>query len=608
MKNKLAIFVTTLNEQDTKLKLLLMNICITLSVFFIKQFSLYPIIKPENLMTKFAFLLTFIFFPVISYCQKESVDAALLKLDQCIEKRSSFESVKKKRIQSLENQFYRGNISLLARYGLSAGLYKEYQSYKYDSAYSYARRMNMFAEELKDPTRIAESKIAMAFSCMSAGLYKEASEIAASIDSSKLQRVSLVSLYSFLSTLYIEMATYSSPTSYQGNYQKQSLAYSGKTIQLGVKNSPEVIMARLRECQLKNDYPRLIEIAQQHFTQKELGAHGYAMVASLLGYSYLLQRDTLKAIETFVAAAVTDVEMATKETAAIQQLAKLLFERGDLNRAYLYANMAYEDANFYNARHRKIEVGNILPIIDAGRFDIIKRQKDKLLVFSVLISLLFILFLVATIIILKQKKRLDSARLVILKQNQELVETNAALTQGQDVIRKQNQELLITNDRLKEAHRIKDEYIGYFFSANSAYLEKIENFKKQVAKKLRNRQFEELMQLTDSSELQTERENMFALFDQIFVKLFPDFISRYNQLFHEEDRVSLKSDGALTSEIRIFALIRLGITDSERIAKFLNYSVHTVNNYKTKAKNRSVIPNELFEQKIMEFESVKSDI
>jgi len=559
-------------------------------------------------MTRFTILLLLIFSPILLYSKSYPVDDALKELDKCIEKRSSFETKKKQRIQNLEHQLSRGESTVARQYSLCAGLYKEYQSYKYDSAYSYAQRMNVLAEGLKDPNRIAESKIAMAFSCMSAGLYKEASEIAASIDSSKLQKVSLVSLYSFLSTMYIEMATYSSPTNYQGHYLKQSLEYSGKTILLGAKKSPEVIMARLRECQLQNNFPKLIEIGQQHFTQKELGAHGYAMVASLLGYSYLLQRDTVKAIQTFVAAAVTDVEMATKETAAIQQLAKLLFEQGDLNRAYLYANLAYEDANFYNARHRKIEVGNILPIIDAGRFDIIKRQKDKLLVYSVLISLLFILFLIATIIILKQKKRLDSARLVILKQNEELVEKNEALTLGQEVIRKQNQELISTNDRLKEAHRIKDEYIGYFFSANSAYLEKIENFQKQVAKKLRNRQFEELMQLTDPSELQTERENMFVLFDQIFIKLFPDFIIRYNQLFHEDDRINLKSDGALTSEIRIFALIRLGITDSERIAKFLNYSVHTVNNYKTKTKNRSSVPNELFEQKIMEIESVKSEI
>ncbi len=564
--------------------------------------------NPENPMTRFAILVFLMVSPFLLHSQINPADDALKELDQCIEKRSSFEATKKQRIQSLEYQLSRGKETTARQYGLCVGLYKEYQSYKYDSAYSYAQRMNILAEGLKDPNRIAESKIAMAFSCMSAGLYKEASEIAASIDSSKLQKINLVSLYSFLSMMYIEMATYSSPTNYQGHYLKQSLEYSGKTILLGAKNSPEVIMARLRECQLQNNFPKLIEIGQQHFTQKELGAHGYAMEASLLGYSYLLQRDTVKAIQTFVAAAVTDVEMATKETAAIQQLAKLLFEQGDLNRAYLYANLAYEDANFYNARHRKIEVGNILPIIDAGRFDIIKRQKDKLLVYSVLISLLFILFLIATIIILKQKKRLDSARLLILKQNEELVEKNEALTLGQEVIRKQNQELISTNDRLKEAHRIKDEYIGYFFSANSTYLEKIENFQKQVAKKLRNRQFEELMQLTDSSELQTERENMFALFDQIFIKLFPDFITRYNLLFHEEDRISLKSDGALTSEIRIFALIRLGITDSERIAKFLNYSVHTVNNYKTKTKNRSVIPNELFEQKIMEIESVKSEV
>jgi Response regulator containing a CheY-like receiver domain and an HTH DNA-binding domain len=150
-------------------------------------------------------------------------------------------------------------------------------------------------------------------------------------------------------------------------------------------------------------------------------------------------------------------------------------------------------------------------------------------------------------------------------------------------------------------HRIKDEYIGYFFTANSSYIEKTEDFQKVVIRMIKNRKFEELIRLADSENLEKERKDMFSLFDQIFLRLFPDFINQYNLLFEEEDRVEMKDDKVqLTPEIRIFALIRLGISNNESIAKFLNLSLSTIKNYKTKVKNRSNVPNELFEQKIME--------
>lgn len=545
--------------------------------------------------------------PVFVFSKNTKVTVALKELDDCIEKRTSFEEIKKQRIQSLEAQFNKGNLSVNSQYKLSAALFNEYRSYKYDSAYSIAGRMLQYAERINDPTRIAESKMNLAFSCVSAGLYKEATEISNSIDTTRLPLNYRAEVYSFLSTLNIDMADFVTEP-YYSRYRRNSLLYCKNSIALFRKDSPDWIMAKMRECQLENNYPKAIVIAEQYLSTKHPGLHDYAIVASTLGFFYQTQRDTIKAIVYFSAAATADLKMATKETSAIRQVAELLYAQGDIQRAYAYATLALDDANFYNARQRKIEVGRVLPIIEAGRFEIIKQQKDKLMIYAGIISILFILFMVSTLIILKQKKRLNSARLLILKQNADLLESNEQLTEIQKKISKQNVDLVHINERLKEVHRIKDEYIGYFFSTNSAYLDKTEDFRKMVVRKIKNRQFDELIQLTAVTDLRKEREDMFDLFDQIFMKLFPDFVIRYNELFQEEDRVYIKQDGMLTPEIRIFALIRLGITESERIAKFLDFSLSTVKNYKTKAKNRSFIQNELFEHKIMEIESVKTEI
>lgn len=559
-------------------------------------------------MLKKAFLILIFFTPFLTYSKNNTVIQVLKELDACIEKRSTYETVKTQRLKSLERQFFKENVSLANQYNLSRGLYDEYRSYKYDSAYSYAGRMLRYAQELKNPNLIAESKIALAFSCVSAGLYKEATEISNSIDTAQLQVKNKADLYSFLSILNINMADFSAAEPYYSKYRANSLRYCQNSIALFKNGSPDAVIAEIRKLQLEDNYSKAIVVANRYISDKSLDLHDYAIGASTLGYFYQVRKDTAKAIVCFSQAAIADIKMATKETAAIRQLAQLLYAQGDVQRAYSYAILALDDANFYNARQRKIEVGRILPIIEAGRFEIIKQQKDKLLIYSGLISILFILFLITTFIILKQKKRLNSARLLILQQNADLHESNEQLTEAQRKLSKQNIDLLHINEKLKEAHHIKDEYIGYFFSTNSVYLEKIEEFRRMVARKIRNRQYEELVEFTTSSDLRKEREDMSALFDQIFMKLFPDFVTRYNELFNEEDRVIIKSNGILTPEIRIFALIRLGITESERIAKFLDFSLSTVKNYKTKVKNRSIIPNELFEHKIMEIESVKTEI
>ena len=523
---------------------------------------LLPIPLVSNLrfsMFKKTLFAILILIPVFIQAKESKINAALKDLDACIDKRISFEEIKKQRIQNLEARYFRANVSLANRYKLSEALFNEYRSYKYDSAYTFAGRMLDYAEKIKNPNFIAESKINLAFSCVSAGLFKEASEISNSIDSTHITLKCKADLYAFLSTLNIDMADFTTEP-YSSRYRKNSLLYCRNSIALYKKQSPEGIMAKIRECQLENNYPKAIIIAEQYISAKHPGMHDYAIVASTLGYFYQISRDTTKAIIYFSAAATADLQMATKETSAIRQVAELLYTRGDVQRAYSYAIMALDDANFYNARQRKIEVGRVLPIIEAGRFEIIKQQKDKLLIYAGIISILFVLFLVSWFIILKQKKRLDSARLLILKQNTDLLETNEQLTDVQKKISKQNVDLVHINERLKEVHRIKDEYIGYFFSTNSAYIDKTEDFRKMVVRKIRNRQFDELIELSASTDLRKEREDMFDLFDQIFMKLFPDFVTRYNQLFKEEDRIFIKPDGMLTPEIRIFALIRLGIT------------------------------------------------
>ena len=321
-------------------------------------------------------------------------------------------------------------------------------------------------------------------------------------------------------------------------------------------------------------------------SESTIDDHTYAIAASSLAFIYEGQGNQDEAIHYMALASIGDIKAATKETVALRNLATLLYKKGDIHRAYKYIRLAMEDANFYNARHRKIGISSILPIIEKDRFEQVEKQRNILIGSVVIISMLFLLLLSATLVIYKQMKKLKEARHTIQEQNKSLLSTNA---------------------QLLEAIEIKDEYIVQSLYGNSEYIDRLEKLYKLVNRKIIARQYDDLKDSLKESDLRKERENMYSSFDNTFLKLFPHFVDEYNMLFNPQDRIEIDVNKGLTPEIRIFALIRLGIHENERIAKFLNYSVHTINTYKTKVKNKSTVPNELFEQRIMEIKTIRSN-
>lgn len=509
---------------------------------------------------------------------KEQLDA----LDREIVIRSSYENIKRSHIHRLQKQLLSTHQEDSTYYRIHSDLFKLYRSYKSDSAYYFANKMLEYAQKLNQKDWIVDSKISLAFSCMSAGLFKEANELSESIEIESLSKAALTKLYLFRFTLNIDMANYSGTEPFQSRYKQQALLYYQRLKTLNPPKCNELLIANIQWYQLNGQFQQATHLAQKTLREERLDERTHAIISSILGFCLLMEHQDEQAIVYLASAAISDLKSATKETSAIRQLAELLYLKKDLTRAYTYSRLALSDANFYNSRFRKIEIGHILPIIETERFNIIKQQKNELILFTVVSSMLGLMFMVATVIILRQKKKLKA---------------------DQAIISKQNSELLASNRKIKDSDRIKDEYIGYFFTTNAKHLEKLEEFQRLVIKHIKNRKFEELIQLADSEELEKERKDLFSLFDQIFLRLFPNFIAHYNTLFLEKDQIHLPGDQTLLPpEVRIFALIRLGITGNESIAKFLHLSVSTVKNYKTKVKNKSIVSNELFEENIMGIE------
>jgi len=294
--------------------------------------------------------------------------------------------------------------------------------------------------------------------------------------------------------------------------------------------------------------------------------------------------------EHLALSALSDIKGNIMENASLRSLATLLYEEDDIDRANTYIKKSMEDANFYNARIRNLQTSRILPIIDnAYQLDKAKQQ-EKLKQLLVVISILSAALLVGIFFIFRQVRKVSKAKSKISAINEKLKQNNDALEEA--------------NRALADTNHIKEEYIGHFLGLCSVYIEKLEKYQKKLSNKAKTGTVDELYKAIKSTQfIIDERTEFYNNFDDSFLKLFPDFVERFNSLLPEDEKIVLKPNERLTTELRIFALIRLGINDSTKIAEFLNYSLATIYNYRSRYRNKSLVPREDFESEIMKIGS-----
>jgi Domain of unknown function (DUF6377) len=503
------------------------------------------------------------------------------QLDSAITLVPHYDQEKIKKITVLRSGVFKTARQPMYNYYLA--LYKEFYIFNYDSAYVYARRMQQLAEQQKNPLLITDAKINLGFILLSSGMFKEVFDTLRTIDINILDTEQKAEYYTLMARSYYDLADYDHDDFYAPWDNEKGNQYLDSALLLYDQSSFEYIYYN----GLKSIRSGKMADAQKYFQtllqQKSLSLHELALTASTLSDIYIRKGQTDTAIDLLIRAALADIQSSTKETSAIFNLASLLFKSGELQRASVYIQKAVDDAVFYGARQRKVQLSAILPLIEAEKISRVENQKKNLITYSAGATFTLLVVIILAIIIFRQVKKLQLAKKII---------TDA----------KDQQQLI--NNKLTEANKIKEEYIGYFFNVNSDFFAKIERFKKLVDKKITDRKFEEIKFLVNNINLKQEKDEILKNFDKVFLKLFPDFVADFNSLFKPEDQIKLKDNELLTTDLRIFALIRMGIHDNEKIAQILEYSVNTVYTYKTKIKNKSIVPNEEFEHRIMEIKTM----
>ena len=522
------------------------------------------------------------FFLLLNICgfASNEIDSLLKVLDATIKERPKYEQKRELRIDSLNIELKKIT-NLDERFNLYQKLLREYRNYNMDSALWIANERLEIAQKLNKTEYISTANMNIAEILGIMGMYKESLDIIDQVDSQKLddkQRAYYFHLYHSIYTLMSENSfSQKEKTHYEALLSQykdslllvndpQSLGYAlvwnGKLVE---KGKYDEALALMREC------------FQKHGEDQSL----VGTVAYGLSDVYRRIGDHEQEKKYLIISAIGDQRKAVKGYIALRKLAILLYQEGDLDRAYTYIKCAMEDAIFCKARFRTLEISQTLPIIAAAYDKKVKQEKENLIKYLFLISILSVVLVISLFYIYKQLKKLSAARKSINKMYEDVKRMNGDLNE--------------LNKKLSESNLVKEEYIGSVFNLCSTYIDKMEAYRIDINRKLKSGQIAEATKMTNSTSLVSdELKEFFRNFDAIFLNIYPNFVEEFNSLLLENEQIVPKAGDILTPELRVFALVRLGITDSSKIASFLHYSPQTVYNYRLKVHNKLVVSKDEF--------------
>ena len=512
------------------------------------------------------------------------IDSLLKVLDHTISIRHSFSVQKEQKIGLIKDKLKKEK-SLENRYKLQKQLIGEYQSFKCDSALYYIDQNILIAQQLNHIEDLHESQLRLAFVFSMSGLFTQAKEIFSQINYEELPH-NLKVLYGWSYIRYNEnLIKYTDNSRFEEIY---SQAYKDTRSRLMDLLTPSSNMyLKEKSFQLKSDgkFEESAQIQTELFKNETPDSHGYAMATMGLALIHKELGNIQLQEKYLLLSAITDVRLAVKENESLLRLAIYLYRKGDVNRAYNYIHAALDDATFYNSRFRNAVIARTQPLIEATYLAKIEQQRKNLRLYAVVTSIFVIILIITLYFLYKQIKKVSSAKRKLNKFNKQLV---------------------LVNQRLDEANLIRERYIGYYMNQCATYLDKLDDFRKYVNRKIKSGQLDELQKvsaLKNASE--KDAQELYTDFDRTFLEVYPNFVNEFNAMLKPQERYLL-NQGQLNTELRIFALIRLGITDVNQIAVFLRYSIQTIYNYKSKVKGKSLDETHDFEEKVRRIGSISA--
>lgn len=516
---------------------------------------------------------------ILAFAASAMLDG-MKQLEEVLHERDSYVKAKESRIEDIKRKLTPRS-SAQQRLQAYDELYREYLTFRFDSAMVYVDKAEMLLGNNASYDEMCAVKIHRALSLATSGHFSQAVDLLEEIDSNKLSTSVKREYFDACQWTYGVWGEYSGNTRYGEEYNRLSIVYLDSLL-ANIPNGTSDYYYHLADQSLRyKDYEKASEQYIKALKGTRQDTRLYAQAAYGLAMAYKGLGNEAKQREWLINAAISDQVTPLKGNLALQELALIIKkEDGDIERANRFLKYSLEDAMFYNNRLRILEISEKIPDIVIGYQDTISSQNRRLKIYVLCIGILLLGMISAIWIIVRQKKKVYQSRQSLSKLNGQLKQLN--------------QELAQTNAS-------REQYVSLFMDLSAAYIEKLNRFQSTVVLKIKARQFDDLLRVANNNSRPSEAEmrELFFNFDTAFLKLYPDFIVRFNSLLQQGKEIYPKQNELLNTDLRIFALIRMGIRDSNKIATLLFYSPQTIFNHRTQVRNRAK-NRDTFEQELME--------
>ena len=533
----------------------------------------------------------FLVFPYTLCARDYQTDSLLHLIDEAVNRSGEYIAQKEKRITLLRNDFQKEHDKQKA-YHMAFKLYEEYRPFINDSAIYYLNRCIALATALGDPQRVGLCRSWLALRCSNSGMYSEALDILKQVNADEMDENSLGAYYFAYVHVYGELAYYTHITNMRKQYEAEYARY--KQLMFAVLPRYDNNRLQIEELTLLNEgkYKQSKAVNDEWLKRVPEGSHVYALVALYRYLEYKNVGDSTRMMQWLARSVLADVRNGVLDQGSMWEMANQLMVRGDVDRAYRYISFTSDCAGRFGSRQRLSQISPLLSTIanqyKAESEENYRRLMIALSVLSVLTLLVLVLYYYAN----RQRQRLAVVRDDLKQSNDKLSDLNSQLSLL-------NEQLTASNTQLIDANRVKEEYVGRFMRMCSVYVDRLDNMRRRVNRLTKAGKYDELKELTRSTDTkEQELDELYLNFDNAFLHLFPDFVDRFNELLRPEEQVQLVEKERLNTTVRIFALIRLGIDDSSKIAEFLHYSVNTIYNYRARVKNGARVDRDTFEERV----------
>lgn len=541
-------------------------------------------------MKRYLPIILFFLLAIPFVLKANRIDSVILVLDTTVENHQFYSQQKEKKLNTLKESL-KTTFNDEQQYEIFGKLYDEYKKYKTDSALIYARKKLELAIKLNDGYRITDARLNLASIMGVIGLYAEAVSV---IDQVNIENNPELKAYYFhcYRTIYGFIGDYAVTNHERELYKSKINILRDSLLLTNDPTSAPHIMVKTDRLIENGNYNEALKIAFDYFPTLT-DQNEKAIIAYTISLAFKGMNDLENEKYWLTVSAINDLQSATKEYISLRNLAFLLYQEGDIVRAYKYIIRALNDALFGNARLRTFEITQMLPIIE-NAYQSQMKSRQRLMISAIIITgSLLISLLILLVLLFRQ----------ILKINRISNDLNNSNIQLQRVNQDLNlavKELKIANNNLFEANVITEEYIGRYMDLCSEYIDKLDSYRKRINRIAITGSQQEIIQITKSKQLiEDELAEFYHNFDLTFLKIFPDFIEDFKKLIVDDEYIQTKPEQLMNTALRVYALIRLGITDSLKISHFLRCSLSTVYNYRTKMRNKAVNDRNSFEPEVM---------